>query len=78
MPVIFDDKYSPFAHNRTAAFRLIFSNIAYRPNLTLLNLAAVTPENHTISVLDDTIDKIPMDNGFDVSYMNSNRILIEW
>ncbi|MBU0498048.1 MAG: B12-binding domain-containing radical SAM protein [Candidatus Thermoplasmatota archaeon] len=50
---------------------IIFSNIAYRPNLTLLNLAAVTPENHTISVLDDTIDKIPMDNGFDVVAITS-------
>jgi len=40
--------------------------VLYRPNLTVLALAALTPEKHSVEIVDDSFDPINFNNNYDI------------
>ncbi len=46
-------------------YKLLFNSF-FKPNLTLLTLAMLTPEEHTVEIIDDTVQPIQFDRGYDL------------
>lgn len=41
-------------------------NVAYRPNLTLLTIAALTPKEHSVEIIDDTVDQVNFNGDYNI------------
>ncbi len=44
----------------------LIPSVSYKPNLTLLTLAALTPEKHTVEVVDDTFEPINFNDNYNI------------
>jgi radical SAM superfamily enzyme YgiQ (UPF0313 family) len=51
-------------------YKLVF-NTSFKPNLSILTLAALTPKENTVEIVDDTIEEIDIDGEYDIIGISS-------